>query len=113
MAPLDLTRACCRAARVREKDGMLMVYVPAGEFLMGSTDADKDANSYEKPRHKVFLDACWIDQTPITNAMYARFLNQLGSQSEENAGWYKPDRGRIKLDGNACASISALSSIPW
>ena len=31
------------AARVREKDGMLMLYVPAGEFIMGSTNALKEA----------------------------------------------------------------------
>ena len=56
--------------------------------------------SYEKPQHKVYLDACWIDQTPITNAMYARFLNECGNQSEENASWYKPASGRLKPDGN-------------
>jgi formylglycine-generating enzyme required for sulfatase activity len=85
--------------RVRQKDGMLMVYVPAGEFLMGSTDADKDAESNEKPQHKVYLDAYWIDQTPLTNAIYARFLNEPGNQEQEIVRWYEPDYGRIKQDG--------------
>ena len=30
-----------------------MVLIPAGEFMMGSPDADKDASADEKPRHRV------------------------------------------------------------
>ncbi len=30
-----------------------MVLIPAGEFLMGSPDSDKDAQSWEKPQHRV------------------------------------------------------------
>jgi len=48
-------------------DGMTLLYVPAGEFIMGS-DAGQDN---EKPVHAVYLDAYWIDQTEVTNAMYA------------------------------------------
>ncbi len=67
-----------------KKDGMVMVYVPAGEFLMGSTDADIDAilagckdckrDGYisEQPQHKVYLDAFWIDKTEVTNAQYKK-----------------------------------------
>ncbi len=47
-----------------------MVPVEAGEFLMGSTDADKDAGSDEKPQHVVYLDTFYIDLTEVTNAMY-------------------------------------------
>jgi formylglycine-generating enzyme required for sulfatase activity len=35
------------ATRTRETDGMVVVYVPAGPFIMGSNDGDKD----EKPEH--------------------------------------------------------------
>jgi len=45
-----------------------MVYVPAGEFQMGSTDGYDD----EKPVHTVALDGFWIDRTEVTNAQYAR-----------------------------------------
>ncbi len=55
------------SAQVSSKDGMVMVYVPAGDFPMGSNDGDDD----EKPMHFVYLDAYWIDQTEVTNAMYA------------------------------------------
>ena len=40
-----------------------MIYVPDGEFLMGSRDSDPKADSDEGPRHTVTLDAFWIDQT--------------------------------------------------
>jgi formylglycine-generating enzyme required for sulfatase activity len=58
--------------RVSEKDGMVMVYVPAGEFLMGSADSDSQAYSNEKPQHTVYLDAFWIDKTEVTNAQYKK-----------------------------------------
>jgi formylglycine-generating enzyme required for sulfatase activity len=49
--------------KVSEKDGMVMVYVPAGVFLMGSDSSDLDAKANERPQHTVDLDAFWIDQT--------------------------------------------------
>ena len=52
-------------------DGMKLLYVPAGEFKMGSTDADSLAQSDEKPQHPVTLKAFWIDQTEVTNKQYA------------------------------------------
>jgi formylglycine-generating enzyme required for sulfatase activity len=64
--------------RERVVDGAVMVYVPAGEFVMGSADADSTATSDEKPAHTVFLDAFWIDRTEVTNRQYVQFLNALG-----------------------------------
>lgn len=58
--------------RVSAKDGMQLVYIPAGEFLMGSDDADDPVS---QPAHKVYLDAFWIDRTEVTNAMYAKCVD--------------------------------------
>jgi formylglycine-generating enzyme required for sulfatase activity/uncharacterized caspase-like protein len=52
---------------ISEKDGMTLLYVPAGDFTMGSDNGEAD----EKPVHQVTLDAYWIDQTEVTNKMYA------------------------------------------
>jgi len=52
----------------RPADGMVMVYVPEGNFIMGSSRADAAAAFH--PVHTVSLDAYWIDRTEITNAMY-------------------------------------------
>ena len=59
------------STRVSSKDSMVQVYVPAGQFWMGS-DKSKDPNAEDKelPQHLVDLDAYWIDQTEVTNAMY-------------------------------------------
>ena len=75
---------------VRPADGMVMVYVPAGTFLMGSTQPDIDGalemcqrNSgtgkclrvwfeNESPQHPVTLDAFWIDRTEVSKAQYSQ-----------------------------------------
>jgi serine/threonine-protein kinase len=57
-------------AKPPEKDGMEMVYVPAGDFKMGSLDTDRPSATIERPQRSVFLDAFWIDKTEVTNKMY-------------------------------------------
>jgi len=51
----------------RPADGMVMVYVPEGNFTMGSNDF-----SDAQPVHTVYLNAYRIDKTDVTNAMYAQ-----------------------------------------
>ncbi|HBY09450.1 MAG TPA: hypothetical protein DEH22_17335 [Chloroflexi bacterium] len=75
------------ATQISTRDGMVLHYVPAGEFLMGSTDQSLGSDYDEKPQHPVFLDAFWIDQTEVTNAMFAVFLNEMGNQVEGHAAW--------------------------
>ena len=49
------------------------VLIPAGEFQMGS-DAS-DAESDEKPKHPVYVDAFHIDRYEVTNVQYKRFVD--------------------------------------
>ena len=56
------------STRVSEKDGMLQVYVPAGEFKMGSTEGQDD----EEPVHTVYLDGYWVDKYEVTNEQYEK-----------------------------------------
>ena len=54
-----------------EPDGMVQVYVPAGEL----------------PRQRVYLDAFWVDRTEVTNAMFRRFVAATGyTTSAEKRG---------------------------
>ncbi len=52
--------------RTSPSDGLEMLYVPAGPFLMGSAGGYPD----EQPEHTVDLSAFWIDRTEVTNGAY-------------------------------------------
>jgi formylglycine-generating enzyme required for sulfatase activity len=84
----------------RPTDGMVMVFVPAGEFRMGSTDAEVDEQQRrwkeagftcpppgfedQQPAHAVGLTAFWLDRTEVTNAQYASCVAEGEcSQSEQ------------------------------
>ena len=54
----------------RGADGMLLLYVSEGDFLMGNLDPTSPHD--EQPQHRVYLDAFWIDQTEISNALYGK-----------------------------------------
>ena len=60
-----------------------MVTIPAGEFEMGSNDAE--AHNNEQPVRTVYVDAFYMDETEVTNVQYKEFLL-------ENPHWQK---GRV------------------
>jgi len=93
-AALEALLALGRAADVG------MVFVPAGEFLMGSGSADDDraAESDERPQHKVYLPAYTLDRTPVTNAQYRRFIEAGGYCNP--AYWKEASAAGRWKDGN-------------
>ena len=64
-----------------------MVWIPGGEFAMGSEDAD--ARPDERPVHRVRLDGFWIDATPVTNAQFRAFVRATGyvTTAERKPDW--------------------------
>ncbi len=68
--------------RKSDVDGMQQVYVPSGEFQMGSPESLAGAGVDEKPLHTVYLDAFWIDQTEVTNSMFGKFIDQTGYRTD-------------------------------
>lgn len=90
--------------QVRPIDRMTMVYVPAGEFLMGNTgvqwmwngslvagDLGLQVYTDESPQHTVYLDAFWIDQTEVTVGMFRTFVEAAGYETTaEREGWGAP-----------------------
>ncbi|NBD35193.1 MAG: SUMF1/EgtB/PvdO family nonheme iron enzyme, partial [Chloroflexi bacterium] len=57
-------------AMTRTVDGMVMHYIPGGEFLMGAPEEDEEAYPDETPQHPVTLDPFWIDETEVTVDQY-------------------------------------------
>ena len=53
-----------------------MVWIPGGEFKMGSTDPL--ARPDESPVHRVRVDGFWMDETEVTNAQFAAFVAATG-----------------------------------
>jgi len=102
------------------KDGMVMVYVPAGEFVMGNSAEDASENCQkvesdckelsfkdESPPHTVFLDGFWIDQTEVTNEMFVKFLNSV-SQSTIIDG-----DGSVLYDNHFIYDLNCLTCSDW
>ena len=101
-----------------ETDQALMVYVPAGEFLMGTSAADVEsykeifplrsstAFDDERPQRTVFLDAFYIDQLEVTNTQYKKFLAETG---------YEPrlylDQPPVDLGSPRCNTGSARHQV--
>ncbi len=54
------------ASSIRESDGTEMVLVPGGPFAMGPG------------RRPVYLDAFYVDRTPVTNAQFKTFVDVTG-----------------------------------
>lgn len=77
--------------QTRTIDGMVMVYMPAGEFLIGSSEEEVEFAlqqctaygtncqpryfSVEMPMHSIVLDSFWIDRTEVTYDQYQQCLN--------------------------------------
>jgi formylglycine-generating enzyme len=51
-----------------------MVWIPGGEFLMGSSDFYPE----ERPVHRVGIDGFWMDEHPVTVAEFRRFVKATG-----------------------------------
>ena len=68
--PTSTTIPTEKAATMRFSsiDGMPQVYIPAGTFHMGGYDVRAAPDEF--PAHDVTLDAYWMDQLEVTNAMF-------------------------------------------
>ncbi len=72
--------------KISEKDGMVMVKIIQGDFspsLPNSTQISKPANER------------WVDKTPVTNEMFANFLNERGNRIEKSTDTYWYDASSL------------------
>ena len=95
MAACELTHWGVGDTKAQPRDSVEMVYVPAGNFLMGTSQADlafyedffplRKAKRYvnEMPQRTVYVDAFLIDIHEVTNRQYQKFLAETGYQPQD------------------------------
>lgn len=66
-----LLATCAIAADTNAPPGM--VWIPGGDFWMGSDDF-----SDAQPWHRVYVDGFWIDKTEVTNEQFEKFVKATG-----------------------------------
>jgi formylglycine-generating enzyme required for sulfatase activity len=71
---MSIARKVKRAGTPKAKPRSEMVFIPGGEFTMGSDHHYVE----EKPAHRVKVDGFWMDTTPVTNAEFRRFVRETG-----------------------------------
>ncbi|MFC5451591.1 formylglycine-generating enzyme family protein [Paenibacillus aestuarii] len=69
-----------KATRGNGKEGM--VYLPGGSFWMGTDDAEGFPSDGEGPVSEVELSPFYIDETTVTNAQFADFVQDTGFVTE-------------------------------
>lgn len=84
----------------QEFDGVTMVLVPAGCFMMGGGEFED-----EQPESRQCLEASiWIDKYEVTNAQFAQF----GGSTEGPSTWTEDDRPRESLTWFEARDFCAL-----
>jgi formylglycine-generating enzyme required for sulfatase activity len=73
--PMPTAAPAYASGTVKKFGGIEFVFVPKGEFLMGSKDDNKSALSDEKPQHTVEIPYdYWIGRYPVMNEQFAAFV---------------------------------------
>ncbi|GGJ98183.1 hypothetical protein GCM10007063_20610 [Lentibacillus kapialis] len=68
--------------------GEKMVYLPGGEFLLGTEDMDGFPADKEGPVENVTVKPFYIDQTAVTNREFKQFIEETGYETDaEKYGW--------------------------
>jgi uncharacterized protein (TIGR02996 family) len=96
--------------------GMRFVLVPAGTFVMGSSEAEEERDEDEGPQHRVTLTRpFWIGAFTVTQQEYKGIMGTNPSRFWKK-GSKSPDRGRFPVDrvswNDAVAFCERLSGLP-
>jgi formylglycine-generating enzyme required for sulfatase activity len=74
---------------LRVKDNAIVVNVPAGNFIMGSTEDEGKPD--ERPQHQVYVSEFLIDKTEATWRQFRKFVNATGKPLPPTPIWGTPD----------------------
>jgi formylglycine-generating enzyme required for sulfatase activity len=73
-----------------------MVLITAGYFNMGSSEGVGDAD--EHPRHRVYVDAFYIDKTEVTFDQYDKYCEANDHSKPSDDGWGRGKRPVININ---------------
>ncbi len=127
--PADVRVIETKALRVYKNDksyweadygeGIIMVYIPAGKFPMGS-NGESDA---EKPIHNVDLDGYWLSKTEVTVKQFRTFVNETkylteaetwdGAYTLIKGNWKKKKETNWKNPGFEQADNHPVVCVSW
>jgi formylglycine-generating enzyme required for sulfatase activity len=88
-----------------------VVVIPAGEFMMGSSDSEEGWNEYERPKHRVTIRSRFaLGRYPRTFDEYDRFCEAKQRGKPDDSGWGRGRRPVINVSwDDAQAYIAWLS----
>ena len=99
---------------VDSKTGITLAYIPAGTFLMGSPDSEKD-RSRDETQHQVTLSQpFWMGTTEVTNAQYRRFVEATGHRKPEywdNSKYNAPNQPVVGVSWNDAVAYASWAGM--
>lgn len=75
--------------------GMELVWIPPGQFMMGSSSSATVRESDETPQHRIHIRGFWMGRTEVTVGQFTTFINTTQYQTEgEKQGWSNTVEGK-------------------
>ena len=98
---------------IKNSIGMMLKLIPAGEFLMGSPDDDKDAENGEKPQHRVRITRpFYLGVYEVTQAQYEAVMGNNPSYFSANGGGKESVAGQ-STDRHPVENVSWLDAVKF
>ncbi|WP_343327996.1 formylglycine-generating enzyme family protein [Leptolyngbya sp. CCY15150] len=93
-----------QAYREHLPDGveLIMMRIPAGEFMMGAPEGEPDSHDDERPQHRVQVAEFCMGQTPVTQAQWQAVVETSEPINHE----LKPDPAKFKGDRRPVERVS-------
>jgi len=85
-----------------------MIWVPGGEFDMGSADDDSEGYSDEQPQHHVMVSGFFMGRYPVTQVQW-RAVAAMPQQNQE----LSPDPSYFKGDRHPVESVSWYDAVEF
>ena len=101
-------------------EGIPFIWIPEGEFIMGSPDSEEDRWTDEGPQHRVSLDGFWMSKYQITQGQWRAimwwnnsYFEDGDNYPEENVSWNDTQEFIEKLNARGQAQFRLPTEAEW